>query len=194
MKQRSLYNDGWLSEFKKGNDVAFRNIFNTYYKSLCYFAGKLLTDKEEAEDMVAEAFGKLWQQHASFETEQHIKSFLYTATRNACLNLLKHKQRATLSQKEILYLGKDLDDDNSLTDMIEAELLDKLYQGIENLPTKCRNVAKLIFQEGLSTKEAAKRLNMTERNVLNQKTRAIQLLRTRFLLLLVYLYIVKSLL
>src|ERR1044071_324764 len=123
MKQRSPHNDSWLSDFKKGSDVAFRRIFDTYYKALCYFAAKLLQEKEDAEDMVADAFNKLWQQHDSFESERHIKSFLYLTTRNACLNLLKHKKSKSSSQQELIYLVKDEDDKNSLTEMIESELL-----------------------------------------------------------------------
>jgi RNA polymerase sigma-70 factor (ECF subfamily) len=193
MKQRSLQNDGWLTEFKKGSNLAFQKIFDNYYRALCFFACKWIQDKEEAEDMVAETFTKLWQRHDTFENEEHIKSFLYLTTKNACLNLLKHKQVKTTSQNELLYLIKDEGDTDSLHELIETELLGKIYRAIEQLPKKCRQVANLIFLEGLSTRETAEILKISERNVLNQKSRAIQILRTKVLLLLVYLYIVKSL-
>jgi RNA polymerase sigma-70 factor (ECF subfamily) len=66
-------------------------------------------------------------------------------------------------------------------DMIEGELLKKIYPLIETLPNKCRTIFKLIYFEDASTDEVAEKLKITPRNVLNQKSRAIQLLKKKLL-------------
>jgi RNA polymerase sigma-70 factor (ECF subfamily) len=103
------------------------------------------------------------------------------ATRNACLNHLRHIQRKTASQSELSYLQKDKDDKDIIMDMIEGELLKKIYPLIETLPNKCRTIFKLIYFEDASTDEVAEKLKITPRNVLNQKSRAIQLLKKKLL-------------
>lgn len=179
MKKHFL--DDWLTAFNKGNSSAFRIIFEKYNKLLFTCAIQLVKDKEQAEDVVSETFAKLWQRHDVFQTEEHIKAFLFVTTRNACLNYLRHIQRKTASQSELSYLQKDKDDQDVITDMIEGELLRKIYPLIETLPNKCRTIFKLIYFEDASTDEVAEKLHITPRNVLNQKRRAIQLLKKKLL-------------
>jgi RNA polymerase sigma-70 factor (family 1) len=180
MKKKFLEKD-WLTAFNEGNSAAFQVIFENYNKILFTCAVQLVKDKEQAEDIVSESFTKLWQRHAAFHTEEHIKAFLFVATRNASLNYLRHIQRKTASQSELSYLQKDKDDKDIITDMIEGELLKRIYPMIETLPTKCRTIFKLIYFEDASTDEVAEKLNITPRNVLNQKSRAIQLLKKKLL-------------
>ena len=191
MKQ-TFQDDSWLNAFQEGNAKAFQEVFNRYNKRLCYFAEQKVQDRKDAEDIVADTFGKLWQGHAGFNSEESIRAFLYITTRNACISFLRQKHRREASGQELLYLFGDKDDGDALHDMIEAELLEIIYQAIEELPRKCKAIFKLIYFEGLSTKEVAEKLRISERNVLNQKARAIQLLK-RNLLMIIGLYLILQL-
>jgi RNA polymerase sigma-70 factor (family 1) len=179
--KKTILDKDWFTEFHQGNSSAFRVLFESYNKILFTCAVQLVKDKEQAEDIVSEAFTKLWQRHETFHTEEHVKAFLFVATRNASLNYLRHIQRKTASQSELSYLQKDKDDQDIITDMIEGELLKKIYPLIETLPGKCKAIFKLIYFEDASTDEVAEKLNITPRNVLNQKSRAIQLLKKKLL-------------
>jgi RNA polymerase sigma-70 factor (ECF subfamily) len=181
MKKKFLEKDDWLAAFNQGNNNAFRMIFENYNRLLFTCAIQLVKDKEQAEDIVSESFAKLWQRHEVFQTEDHVKAFLFVTTRNASLNYLRHIQRRTASQNELSYLNKDKDDQDVITDMIEGELLRRIYPLIETLPTKCKAIFKLIYFEDASTDEVAEKLHITPRNVLNQKRRAIQLLKKKLL-------------
>lgn len=181
MKKKFLEKGDWLTAFNQGNSSAFRVIFENYNRLLFTCAIQLVKEKEQAEDIVSEAFAKLWQRHEVFQTEEHIKAFLFVTTRNASLNYLRHIQRKTASQSELSYLQRDKDDQDVITDMIEGELLRRIYPLIETLPTKCKTIFKLIYFEDASTDEVAEKLHITPRNVLNQKRRAIQLLKKKLL-------------
>ena len=179
----------WIVAFREGKGDAFEQVFREHHRSLCYLAEKYGLDKEEAEDIVADTFTKLWHGRTQFNDEGHIKGFLFTTTRNASVNLVKQKQRRTLSNNELSYLSADNEDD-LFRKMVETELLKKLYPYIEQLPQKCRAVFEQVYFEGASTEEAAEKLGISPRNVLNQKARAIQLLRGKILLIaLIYCFV-----
>ena len=181
MKKNFMDKDDWLTEFNKGNNRAFQTIFEDYNKILFASCMQLVKDKEQAEDIVAETFTKVWQRRETFQTADHVKAFLFVTTRNASLNYLRHIQRKTASQSELSYLQKDKDDQDVINDLIEGELLQRIYPLIETLPGKCKAIFKLIYFEDASTDEVAEKLQITPRNVLNQKQRAIQLLKKKLL-------------
>jgi RNA polymerase sigma-70 factor (family 1) len=189
MKKKFLDKDDWLTAFNEGNNSAFQHIFDTYHRLLFTSSFQIVKDKEQAEDIVSETFTKLWQRHTLFQTEAHLRAFLLVTTRNASLNYIRHIQRKTASQNELSYLQKDKDDQDVITDMIEGELLKRIYPLIETLPNKCKAIFKLIYFEDASTDEVAEKLNISARNVLNQKQRAIQLLKKK---LLVAVFIIFS--
>lgn len=176
----------WMAAFREGKAGTFEEVFKEYHRSLHYLAMKYGLEKEEAEDIVADTFTKLWHGRAQFSDEGHIKGFLVLTTRNACVNLMKQKQRRTISNNELSYLLADKEED-FFRKMVETELLKKLYPFIEKLPGKCRAVFEQVYFEGASTEEAAAKLGISTRNVLNQKARAIQLLKGK-ILLMIFIY------
>ena len=181
MKKNIMDKDDWLTAFNEGDSRAFQIIFEEFNRVLFTCAMQLVKDKEQAEDIVSETFSKLWLRHEVFQTTGHVKAFLFVTTRNACLNHLRHIQRKTASQSELSYILKDKDDQDVITDMIQGELLKKIYPVIEMLPKKCKAIFKMIYFEDASTDEVAARLNISARNVLNQKRRALLLLKKKLL-------------
>lgn len=172
--------DEIVTEFNKGNQKSFSSIFNTYYPSLCFFAERMIVDKQEAEDIVEESFVKLWRLHANFETMRNIKAFLYITTKNACLNFIKQTERTNKQQSELLYMLAQKED-HVLSTITKAEVMREVHAAIESLPPQCRKIVRLSFLEGLKNQEIAERLNLSINTVKNQKMRAISLLKIKLL-------------
>ncbi len=160
--------------------AAIRQLYDWFYRPLCYYAERIIHDKPEAEDIVVETFLKLLQKRNDFGRLAEIKAFLYTATRNACIDFYRREKRHQRSEEELAYLSGQPDASDEL-ERINAEVLAMLYREIENLPAACAGVFKLLFFQRLTTDEAAARLNISSKTVLNQKGRALQLLRKAFL-------------
>ena len=165
-----------IAAFKNRDAKAFAHIFRMHRKPLVYFAEKILGIKEEAEDIVADSFMKLWDRHADFDSLPKIRSFLYITTKNACLNFLKYSKRVSDSQKEYSYWA-DNKDDEILHIMYMGELLAMLNKEIDILPRKCMNIFQLAFYEGLGTNEIAARLGLSVKTVRSQKAKAVELIR-----------------
>ncbi len=169
-----------IAAFKQRDAKAFAYIFKIHRKALVYFAEKILGIREEAEDIVAESFMKLWAKHADFNSLPEIKSFLYVVTRNSCLNFLKYSKRVSASQKEYSHWANDREEE-ILHIMFRAELLLELNSEIEILPEKMREVFELSFFQEFSSSDIADKLGLSVQTVRNQKAKAVRLIRTAFL-------------
>ncbi|HYE54379.1 MAG TPA: RNA polymerase sigma-70 factor [Chitinophagaceae bacterium] len=170
--------DNVLSEFRQGNARALTTIFDHYYEALCYFAERLVADTAEARDIVEESFIKLWELRENFGTMQNVKAFLYITTRNTCFNSLKHSERISRQQQEIAYLLRE-SDDLAIAEVTRAELLREVYAAIESLPPQCRKIIQMSFVEGKKNNDIAEELGLSLQTVKNQKSRALELLKTR---------------
>lgn len=93
--------------------------------------------------------GCLWHKHTGFDNEQSIKSFLYITTRNACLNFLRHVKVKDTVHRELVYLEEGRGQELMLNQLIRLEMMQEIYNEIEKMPEKRREVFKLAYLEGM---------------------------------------------
>ena len=174
---------------KMGEDKAFDFFFRQYYTTLCYFATSILHNEEEAKDIVQDCFVKLWDSHTINERSETVKSFLYTAVRNKCVDVLRKKK---VIQKAKLQIAKSGDDNFEFFDEVAfAEMIREVFGNIEMLPPKMQQVIKLYYFEEKNYKEIASTLGTSPETVRNQKGKALKIIRKKlpFLLPIILLYL-----
>src|ERR1700712_2932677 len=167
------------NENTKAQIASLKQIFNSYYAMLCFFAERLIEDRIEAEDIVQDVFIKLWEKQSDFAQYTNIKAVLFIAVKNACLN---YKQKQSVSFKRassLAYATSSHTGNFVLLEMVRAEVLNELYQELAKLPTECRNVMRLLFVEGWDPNKTAEHLNLRASTVRTQKSRGIQALRKK---------------
>lgn len=81
-----------IVDFSKGDEKAFRVLYDKYAVGLRYFATKYLNEDTMIDDVVQDAFVDLWEKRTDFRGEYAVKAYLYKAVRNDCLNLMRHQQ------------------------------------------------------------------------------------------------------
>ena len=137
----------------------------------------------EAEDVVADVFAKLLVNRNRFEKVENIQAYLYASTRNAAINRSQAARRHAAAHQQVGYLAEsDMSSEQALqNEIIRGEVLQAIYQEIEELPDQARKIFKLIFIENLPTHEIAERLGLNPQTVRSQKFRAVQLIRTALL-------------
>jgi RNA polymerase sigma-70 factor (ECF subfamily) len=172
-----------FAAFHRGEELAIRQVYNLHFKPLCFFAQRITGDKEEAQDLVAESFIKMFQKREKFQNLSNVKSFLYLATKNASINQLKAKQRHDAAHKQIRFLNTEGQESEDLVneELLRLEVLVAIHTEIENLPDRCREIFKLLFIEGLSTDQIGERLNISPQTVRTQKARALELIKSELL-------------
>jgi len=170
----------WIEAFRQGDEKALAFFVQLFSKSLVYFTGQILQQREEAEDIVSKCFLKLWQKHADFKTVNNIKAFLYISCRNSCLDYLKNVKFRTVVQENYLIHLKSSDDSVDY-DVVESEVLRMMNAEIKALPGKMKIIFEMLYIDGKSTSEIADELNLSVQTVRNQKTKAIQLIKKSLL-------------
>lgn len=196
----SMQEDILLQKLAAGEQSAFQFIFNQHYRALCYFAFTIVDNEQEAEDLVQETFSKLWDKRGDFKSATNIKAFLFIATKNACLNFLKSRERLSVKEKDFSYLQEvQVTDEMSGFDPVltETEIIQQLYEEIEQLPTQCRRIFKMSYLEGRKNEDIANTLEISYNTVRAQKLRALKLIRNSLIkknilpLLGVYITLIK---
>jgi RNA polymerase sigma-70 factor (family 1) len=166
----------FIAALHRKQPEAVKELFNQLYRPLIYFAEKLVNNKQEAEDIVATSFFKLTGRIEQFSSSRDVKAFLYVTTRNECLDYLRRIARFERSQDQLQYL-MDYTDAQADDEMLRARILQEVYNEIEQLPPQCKKIFKLIYTRGMSTREIAEELELSPQTVLNQKAKALNLLR-----------------
>lgn len=164
-----------IKKFNKGDVRVYDKLFTDYYPQIYYFCKRLTRNTHEGEDIAVKVFSKLWEDRQKFDSERFVYNFLYATARNACIDYLRNKK----SHQEFTpdMANQFADDEKKIQN--DAEYLAIIYEEIEQLPERVREVFKLSYFGGLSNKEIADILNISTNNVSVTKNTAIKILRMR---------------
>lgn len=178
-----------VDSLNKREVSAFETLFHTYYGSLCFFAAQIIKDEDAARDLVQEVFIRFWEKETHFENPIALKSFLYECVRNKALNYLE-KQNIRKRILEKMEPPSSFDND-TFTQMIQAELYRRISDAINELPGQCQRVFIMSYMERKNIKEIAEALSISSETVKTQRRRAKAFLRNKLgsptLLLMFYL-------
>ena len=149
-------------------------LFKQHYRQMYRLATILLHDDAESKDVVHDIFAQLLDDHRDLR-EETAQSYLLTSVRNRCMNVIRSRQ--IQERVEHLYL-LNLDTTITPTERLEEELR-ALRIGIDLLePPVCRDIIMQHFRDGMTFKEIACRLGVSETTVYKHLHRALSQLRT----------------
>jgi RNA polymerase sigma-70 factor, ECF subfamily len=157
------------------DEKVFKNLFEDHYTALCRFASGYLADQDTAEEIVQQLFINLWNQRQTIDPEKQIKSYLFTAVKNRCLNHIRDIKKFrnyyldVEAELEIPVAEKDI--------VSEKELEQRIADALEKLPAKCREVFELCRFEEMKYHEVAQKLDISQKTVEAQMSKALRILR-----------------
>ena len=158
---------GCMTDKKRQIEWLFRQHYRAMYRLACI----LLHDEDESKDIVHDVFTQFLTDKIQLN-EATAQAFLLSCVRNRCLNEIRNRKTHE-RVKQILMLDEDME--STAPEELEAEIK-VLHVGISKLfPPICREILQLHFAEGLTFREIAARLGVSEttiykhlRNALNQ--------------------------
>jgi RNA polymerase sigma-70 factor (ECF subfamily) len=168
--------DAVMVSFREGNKDAFRLIYDQLVRPLTYFVENIIHSQPDAEDIVANAFYKLYHARTALRSYEHVKRWMYVIVRNEAIDYLRARTRARENQHDIAYLETGVVE-QAETERIKANLLQDIHKEIEKLPKQRKTILRLYFFEQKSTTEIAELMELSPQTVLNHKTKAIDSLR-----------------
>ena len=167
---------------RKGNKAEFERIYFDFFDVLFALGLQYTSDQSVAESIVQDAFMKLWEVRKKLLSQTNIRNFLYTITKNLCLNHLRNQKNVWkhLNQVKSHEYDYGIESLSQLGDTyLEFEELNaKVDQAIENLSEKLKVVFKMSRIDELKYREIAEQLQISEKTVESRITRALKILRT----------------
>jgi len=154
-----------LFQFKqpssKEKELAFTGIVKKYQEKLYWHIRRMVVDHDDANDVLQNAFIKVWKGLVNFREDSQLYTWLYRIATNECLTFLEQqKKRASVSLN---------DDENGLSNKVRADenfdaskLEWKLQLAIQQLPERQRLVFNLRYFDEMPYEEMSRILETSE--------------------------------
>jgi RNA polymerase sigma-70 factor (ECF subfamily) len=169
-----------LLKLRNGSPEAFEELFHKYGGKLYNFVLRLsFGDTYLAEEMVQNAFVKIWETRASLNPEKSFISYLCTIAKNKLVNEYEH-QAVEYIYKEYLQNYYPYTDNITEKEMDRNLLEEYIDCLIEKMPSARKQIFILSRKEMLSNKEIAEQLRISESTVQNQLSKAVSFMKKHF--------------
>jgi RNA polymerase sigma-70 factor (ECF subfamily) len=168
--------EGIMVSFREGDKEAFRWVYDRMARQLTYFVENIIHSQTDSEDIVANAFYKLFHARAGMKSFEHVKRWLYVIVRNESIDYLRLKTKQRERRNDLAYLETGIEEQIE-TERVKAVLFQSILQEIEKLPRQRKAILRLYFFEQKSTHEIAEMMQLNSQTVLNHKAKALESLR-----------------
>lgn len=163
----TLTDESLMISISQGDRKAFDEIYTRYSGPLLgFFINKLWKDREKSEDFVHDIFAKIIKKPESFDPTRKFKTWLYSVANNMCKNEYKKQEvrKGTTSGLDNHYSLKD-DSSNVLSEVQDSQFRDEFEVSLHALDGKHKEVFELRHVNGLSIKEIAEVLVISDGTV-----------------------------
>ncbi len=179
MGQKEHIHKNIIEACKKGNERSKYELYQLYSKAMFNVCYRMMNNREEAEDMLQEAFTQAFMKLDSFRYESNFGAWLKRIVINTCLNAI-NKKKLELTYCDTIY-DRDLkEDEEEDTEEIQMTVAG-ISKAMEKLPEGSRMVFSLYLFEGYDHGEISQIMNITESTSKSQfmraKRRVIELLK-----------------
>jgi len=169
-----------ISLFQSGDRAAFDEIYERYWDKLFVVAARRLGNLDEAKDIVQEVMFRLWQRRGIFSLQGYLSSYLAAAVKYEVINKIVRQRKEGRYKLTSLPANTD----NSTQEYLDFSALEqRLTVLVKALPEKCRMAFTLSREHGMSQKEIARHMQISENTVESHLKKALKFLRTNLRLL-----------
>ncbi|MDR3218475.1 MAG: RNA polymerase sigma factor [Dysgonamonadaceae bacterium] len=156
----------------------FKNEILPLRGQLLAYAGRLLENEDDAEDIVQEVFLKLWRMRYELGLYRSIPALSMKITKHLCLNLLKSNKRNIEAPDESIPENESLSPDHQLEQKEEAE---QVLHFVDSLPGLQQIILRMKHIEGLEIEEIAELIGSNPEAVRMNLSRARKKIKDMFL-------------
>ena len=157
---RSPEETDWIIAAQNGDRAAYARVVNAYWERLYRWLFRMTHDRHKAEDLTQETFLNALAAIGSFRAGSNFRAWLFRIAHNNFVNLKRGEKRATQSLPD-----EPMQADGApgpQTTASDRETLALVAKAVAELPPDFRSALLLRAEEGLSFREVALILNITE--------------------------------
>ncbi|QEC79646.1 sigma-70 family RNA polymerase sigma factor [Mucilaginibacter ginsenosidivorax] len=168
------YTDEQLTALlKEGDHAAYTEIYRRYWKKLLLIAWNHSKDQLAAKDIVHDVFISLWERYTDVEIN-NLSAFLATSVKFTVYKYYQKEQR----RNDLALQNYEYETIVNDEDKLDAIFLQEYVNGIvEKMPEKCRLVFGYSRNLGMKNSEIATKIQITEKGVEANLTRALRIIR-----------------
>jgi RNA polymerase sigma-70 factor (family 1) len=166
-----------LSQVAKGDEKAFRQLYDQYNKKVYYAALKILKTQTGAEDILQDLFMKIWEQKENLPVIENFGAYLNTVLRNHLFNQLRKLTHEKQVIKKIAVSRNDSSNE-TLHTVLDHEFQHELQVALQHLPPQQKKVFTLSRIEGLKHDEIAAALHISKETVKKHIMKAADSVKT----------------
>jgi RNA polymerase sigma-70 factor (ECF subfamily) len=180
---------------RKGDKKAYEAVYDEFFGVLYHLCLNYLHDEKVAEELVQDTFMKLWEIRETLNDQINIRNFLYTITKNNCLNYLRNQKISLKHQENMKYLEMQFNYEalERLGNYLQfEELREKIDEAISKLPAEVIETFKLSRFEELSYREIAEQQGISIKTVEARISKALRILRVELRDYLPMVYLISK--
>jgi RNA polymerase sigma-70 factor (ECF subfamily) len=151
-----------MRKVAQGDRNAFGQLFDRYSQLALNLAWRILNERQEAEDVVQEAFLQLWRDAASYREERgSVSTWIVTVSRSRAIDKLRSRKARRIfdpgvEDEEVGTVPEQIVDPGADQDALDKRLL--VRKAFGSLGVEQRVVIEMAYYEGMSQSEIAKAL------------------------------------
>ena len=167
---------GSYRRFLNGEESAFDELMEEYFRKLVFFIDRYVHDVPTAEDIAIDVFSDLIVHRHRYNFKVSMKTYLFMLGRSRALDALRHRKvLQTVGLQEAAELP---DEEDVLEELVLADERKRAVSAaLARLPEDMRVAVHLVYLEGLPYDEAARIMKKTAKQVDNLLYRAKKELR-----------------
>jgi RNA polymerase sigma-70 factor (ECF subfamily) len=163
-----------LNRLQAGEKAAFDQLFQQYYKLLCANACYFLQDEDDARELVQNLFVDLWEKKNRLQLHENLKSYLFLAVKNRCLNHLeklktRQKNYAAFSGLQEKMTQPAFEPVPDYITLVNGEL--------EQMADQKKYAIRAVYLKGKSYQEAANEMGISINSLKTHLKSGLKLLR-----------------
>ena len=162
-----------ITALKEGEEQAFGEIYERYWKELYRKANNILQDPDASVDVLQDLFLSLWQRRKQVEI-QALKPYLNQALRFSVLKAIRKLKTDRQFYERLMEVTTEIIAENPLLFKEQQQLIQNL---IDNLPEDCKQAFLLSREQELTYKQIANLLNISEKTVEKRISKSLKMIR-----------------
>lgn len=156
----------YINRMQHGDTTAFEYFFKKYMQMLYTYALGFVDEKSVAEDIIQDVFVQFWHKREQIQYTTSVYSYLQRMVKNACINMRRHEEVKRRYEQEVKYMEEEAFDWREVEEL--QKLQQKLFDAMDRLPERCREIFIMSCVDGLKYREIAARMGITENTIKTQ--------------------------
>ena len=147
---------------------AYKKLFGLLFPSIKRFSYSLLKSPQLAEEVASDVMITLWRKRKTITSISNIKAYSFVIAKNLSLNILRKNSGGSVVSLDDVSINLQIDNTTPEWILINDELRKSLNNAINELPTQCKIIFRLVKEDGLSYKDVSEILDVSVKTVDSQ--------------------------